>query len=375
MAPAPIRIQSPATYAATLERRGKVRAAFAGRRAEIRRQVEALAGSLDGRALIADELLDEVTALVEWPVAIAGRFDARYLSLPREVLISTLQDHQRYFALERADGALMPGFITVSNIDSPAPEVVRAGNERVVRPRLADAEFFWEQDRRQPLQGRLAGLANVTFQAQLVAPAAPSDSASRPSRDRSPQASAPKSRQRLVPRRWPNATCRRPGSGNSPTCRVSWAAITRWRGGLSAPQSREAIGEQYLPRGARDMRWPASDLGRYASACGQNRYAGRHFRHRPEAYRHARSIRPAARRYRRAAHRARTPARTGSARAAAGSRAAAAAAGHYLAIGSAHHRDPRLCARMATRAVSGARGSRRQGFPQHQHRDVRCRAR
>jgi glycyl-tRNA synthetase beta chain len=167
MAPAPIRIHSPATYAATLERRGKVLAAFAGRRAQIRRQVEALAASLEGRAIISDELLDEVTALVEWPVALAGRFDARYLSLPREVLISTLQDHQRYFALERADGALMPAFITVSNIDSPTPEVVRAGNERVVRPRLADAEFFWEQDRRQPLEARLAGLANVTFQAQL----------------------------------------------------------------------------------------------------------------------------------------------------------------------------------------------------------------
>jgi glycyl-tRNA synthetase beta chain len=167
MAPAPIRIHSPATYAATLERRGKVLPAFAGRRAEIRRQVEALAASLEGRAIIADALLDEVTALVEWPVALAGQFDARFLSLPREVLISTLQDHQRYFALERADGALMPGFITVSNIDSPTPEVVRAGNERVVRPRLADAEFFWEQDRRQPLEARLAGLANVTFQVQL----------------------------------------------------------------------------------------------------------------------------------------------------------------------------------------------------------------
>ncbi len=117
--------------------------------------------------ILSEALLDEVSALVEWPVAIAGQFEARFLSLPREVLISTLQEHQRYFALEDAAGTLLPWFITVSNIDSPEPAEIRAGNERVVRPRLADAEFFWEQDRRQPLGARLAGLAAVTFQAQL----------------------------------------------------------------------------------------------------------------------------------------------------------------------------------------------------------------
>jgi glycyl-tRNA synthetase beta chain len=116
---------------------------------------------------MSEALLDEVTSLVEWPVAIAGRYEARFLSLPREVLISTLQEHQRYFALENSAGTLLPWFITISNIDSPEPALIRAGNERVVRPRLADAQFFWEQDRRQPLIARLEGLAAVTFQAQL----------------------------------------------------------------------------------------------------------------------------------------------------------------------------------------------------------------
>jgi glycyl-tRNA synthetase beta chain len=104
---------------------------------------------------------------VEWPVPLAGHFEKRFLALPRELLVSVLQDHQRYFPVEGQDGALLPMFITVSNLDSTRPEVVRAGNERVVRPRLSDAAFFWEQDRRTPLAARLPQLDAVTFQAQL----------------------------------------------------------------------------------------------------------------------------------------------------------------------------------------------------------------
>ena len=167
MAPGALKLRSPASYARILQQRGRVLPVFDERQRILRSQVESLAATLQGRALISDALLDEVTSLVEWPVAIAGQFDARFLALPREVLISTLQDHQRYFALEQANGELMPWFITVSNIDSPEPAVVRAGNERVVRPRLADAEFFWRQDRRQPLSSRLEGLEAVTYQAQL----------------------------------------------------------------------------------------------------------------------------------------------------------------------------------------------------------------
>ena len=166
-APRPIRIASPGSYERTLRDRGYVLADFAARRERIRVDVAAAAAALHGHALIGDALLDEVTALVEWPVVITGSFEARFLSLPREVLISTLEDHQRYFPVEDAAGQLLPVFITVSNIESRDPSQVRAGNERVVRPRLADAAFFYEQDRRQPLAARIPGLDAVTFQAQL----------------------------------------------------------------------------------------------------------------------------------------------------------------------------------------------------------------
>ncbi|MEO8307029.1 MAG: glycine--tRNA ligase subunit beta [Pseudomonadota bacterium] len=162
-----LRISSPASYETTLEKRGKVIANFARRRATIRTGVESIATGLGGTALISDALLDEVTALVEWPVPLAGRFEDRFLTLPRELLVSVLQDHQRYFPVAAADASLLPWFITVSNIESTDPAVVRAGNERVVRPRLADAAFFWEQDRKSPLAARLPQLDAVTFQAQL----------------------------------------------------------------------------------------------------------------------------------------------------------------------------------------------------------------
>lgn len=166
-APRPLRIGSPGAYERTLRERGYVLADFALRRERIRVEVTAAAARLDGRALIGEALLDEVTALVEWPVVLVGHFEERFLSLPREVLISTLEDHQRYFPIEDAAGRLLPAFITVSNIESRDPGQVRAGNERVVRPRLADAAFFLEQDRRQPLAARLPALDAVTFQTQL----------------------------------------------------------------------------------------------------------------------------------------------------------------------------------------------------------------
>jgi glycyl-tRNA synthetase beta chain len=167
MAPGPLRIRTPGTYARALLMRGKVLADFSERRARIVAQVGALAAEAGGRAVYTADLLDEVTALVEWPAALVGRFDTRFLELPREVLLSTLQEHQRYFAIESGDAALMNCFVTVSNIESCDPEAVRSGNERVVRARLADASFFWEQDRRQALQDRRPGLDAVTFQAQL----------------------------------------------------------------------------------------------------------------------------------------------------------------------------------------------------------------
>jgi glycyl-tRNA synthetase beta chain len=166
-APKPIRITSPAAYERALSERGFVLPDFAARRELIKTRVGAVAAELGGQALIGDELLDEVTALVEWPVPLAGRFEERFLELPREVLISTLQDHQRYFAVEDEQGRLMPSFITVSNIESHDPSKVRQGNERVVRPRLADAAFFWEQDRKHPLAARGDALDAMTFQVKL----------------------------------------------------------------------------------------------------------------------------------------------------------------------------------------------------------------
>lgn len=166
-APRPLRIASPAGYERALLTRGRVVADFAARRERIRSGSTQLAEQQGGRALIDDSLLNEVTALNEWPVPLAGRFEERFLALPRELLISVLQDHQRYFPVEGADGRLLPLFITQSNVDSTDMNVVRAGNERVVRPRLSDAAFFWEQDRKSPLAARIAALDAVTFQAQL----------------------------------------------------------------------------------------------------------------------------------------------------------------------------------------------------------------
>jgi len=162
----PIRLSSPAAYETALQR-GKVIASFTLRRERIRELVTAQATELGGTALLDEKLLDEVTALVEWPVAVTGRFEDRFLDLPREVLISTLQEHQRYFAVEDAAGKLLSRFITISNIESLEPERVREGNERVVRPRLADAAFFWEQDRKQALSARVGALDSVTFQVKL----------------------------------------------------------------------------------------------------------------------------------------------------------------------------------------------------------------
>jgi glycyl-tRNA synthetase beta chain len=168
-APRPITLKSAKEYEGKL-RRAKVVASFAARREIIRAGVAVAANDhapTGGHALINEALLDEVTALVEWPVPLVGQFEHRFLKLPREVVIATIQDHQRYFAVVSADGQLTGGFVTVSNIESRDPSKVREGNERVVRPRLSDAAFFWEQDRRISLDAHAARLGGVTFQTKL----------------------------------------------------------------------------------------------------------------------------------------------------------------------------------------------------------------
>jgi glycyl-tRNA synthetase beta chain len=166
LSPRPITLKTAKGYEGRLHR-AKVVAGFSKRRELIRAGVTAAAAGTGGSALIEDALLDEVTALVEWPVPVAGQFEARFLALPREVVIATVQDHQRYFAVQGLDGTLSGWFVTVSNIESRDPSKVREGNERVVRSRLSDAAFFWDRDRKISLEAHAAKLAGVIFQARL----------------------------------------------------------------------------------------------------------------------------------------------------------------------------------------------------------------
>lgn len=165
-APDAIALARAADYEGAL-RAAKVVADMQARRDAVREQVEAEARDCGGTARITDELLEEVAALVEWPVAVRGRIGAEFMGLPPEVIVTTVETNQRYFTVFDDAGALLPAFITVANIASRDPQQVVAGNERVVRPRLADALFFWNQDRRQPLADFLPRLADATFQKDL----------------------------------------------------------------------------------------------------------------------------------------------------------------------------------------------------------------
>lgn len=163
----PITIDKPADYLGALEKDGYVIADFMRRRELVRDGVNEAAERSGGNIVDGESLYDEVTALVEWPVPIVGAFDELYLDLPREVVISTLTEHQRYFPVADDKGSLLPHFITVSNIESTDPEQVIEGNERVIRPRLADAAFFWNSDRKTALTSREEALRDVVYQRGL----------------------------------------------------------------------------------------------------------------------------------------------------------------------------------------------------------------
>jgi glycyl-tRNA synthetase beta chain len=163
----PVKIKTPGDYLASLENSGHVIADFERRRELILAGVNAEAERVGGEVVDAESLLDEVAALVEWPVPVTGAFDEKYLELPREVVISTLTSHQRYFAVADKNGNLLPHFITVANLESKDPDQVRDGNERVIRPRLADAAFFWDSDRRMGLAARQEALREVVYQRGL----------------------------------------------------------------------------------------------------------------------------------------------------------------------------------------------------------------
>ncbi|MBH1970321.1 glycine--tRNA ligase subunit beta [Moraxellaceae bacterium AER2_44_116] len=165
-APAPITLNHANDYLAALKE-AYVIADFAERQASILQQVTDLATKENGKALIPPALLDEVTGLVEYPVPLVCSFEERFLHVPQEALISTMQDNQKYFCLVDAKGKLLPRFITVANIQSSNPKFIVEGNEKVVRPRLTDAEFFFKQDQKVKLESRNERLKTVVFQAQL----------------------------------------------------------------------------------------------------------------------------------------------------------------------------------------------------------------
>lgn len=148
-------------------REHKLIVSFDDRKDTIRQQIISLAAEIGNQLEIDEDLLDEVTALVEWPKALAGRFDERFLKVPREVLISAMKEHQRYFHLVTKSGQLAPRFITIANIESEDEDVVISGNERVIRPRLSDAVFFFDQDTKSPLSSKVERLGQVVFQTDL----------------------------------------------------------------------------------------------------------------------------------------------------------------------------------------------------------------
>jgi glycyl-tRNA synthetase beta chain len=166
-APNALNIDAPGNYEAILKQQGYVVPGFEERKTRISELTAACAADLKGDPILDPSVLNEVAALVEWPVVVAGTFDPVYLRLPEEVLIATLQSHQRYFPIQDGDNGLRPDFITISNIESRDPDQVRSGNERVVAPRLADAAFFWDQDIRISLDARREMLKQVIFQKEL----------------------------------------------------------------------------------------------------------------------------------------------------------------------------------------------------------------
>ena len=159
-------VTQPEQYAELL-RSHHVIADFQERRELIREQVKQQAAQHDAVAVIDEDLLDEVTGLVEWPVALTGSFEERFLQVPAEALVYSMKEHQKYFHLVDAEGQLLPRFITISNIESKDPGQVIDGNQRVIRPRLSDADFFFNSDKKTPLADRVPKLETIVFQQKL----------------------------------------------------------------------------------------------------------------------------------------------------------------------------------------------------------------
>lgn len=162
-----IELITPTEYAERLENPGMVIADYDARRALVKAQVEEEGRKLNANAQIDEDLLDEVTALNEWPVALTGRFEERFLDVPAEALVSSMKEHQKYFHHLDSEGNLLPNFTTICNIVSKDPQQVIEGNEKVIRPRLSDAAFFFETDKKTTLESRVEKLKTVVFQKDL----------------------------------------------------------------------------------------------------------------------------------------------------------------------------------------------------------------
>lgn len=163
----PVALTHADEYEQALLARGSVVPDFEARKQRVERQVNELAESNGGTLRADADLIEQVAGLVEWPTALIGEFDAGFLQMPEEVLVSSMRDHQKYFSLYDRAGALLPRFITVSNIEGGPTDRIRRGNERVLRARLADARFFWDSDRKTPLAEQGTRLGQVLFHRKL----------------------------------------------------------------------------------------------------------------------------------------------------------------------------------------------------------------
>ena len=261
------------------------------RKRMIRQQVEQVASSAGARAVVDPDLLDEVTALVEWPVAILGRFDPRFLEVPAEALVKTMQEHQKYFPVVNGQGELQPNFIAIANIESREPEQVRAGNERVIRPRFSDAAFFWEQDLKQPLEAQISSLKTVVFQERLGSLHDKSQRIANLAREIADRLGMDPA---LAERAAQLCKCDLMTQmvGEFPSLQGTMGRHYAAAGG-EPPQVAAAMEEHYLPRHAGD-RLPQIGLRPEPGHCRSTGHADGHFRHWSKAQRGKGLLRAAA---------------------------------------------------------------------------------
>ncbi len=292
-APREFTVSSPKQYLSVLEKKAFVLADFGLRRKRIIELVDEAARAAGGRPGGDLALFDEVTALNEWPVAVTGSFDKAFLKLPKEVIVATLSGHQRYFPVSNKDGKLLPVFVTIANIESKEPARVRDGNERVVRPRLSDAAFFWETDRKYALADRVDGLKKVVYQQGLGSMA---DRSLRIARLAEKVAASAGATQDEVQRAAMLAKCDLLTGmvGEFPELQGVMGQYYAVADGELGPVAA-AIGEQYLPRFAGDA-LPASPAGEALAVADKLDMLAGHFAldHKPTGSRDPFGLRRAA---------------------------------------------------------------------------------